>query len=337
MMRVRITIEGRIAQEVELDRELVVGRSPKADVTVDDHEVSSRHLRIRPDGETAVVVDLGSTNGTMLDGARRLEPNEPVKLERGSMLTLGTSLLEVIEAAHKPDSQLHDEVEKTVAVQGAAMQGALVAIARFKAAKPRLVLAAQHDRRVEPLDEMEVLIGRDAGRCQIVIDHASVSAEHAEIRFDAGEFVIEDKGSSNGTFVQGERISGPTRLGAQTAVTIGTVECLFVRTEPVQPDERSRQSETLIAHLVTLGRATAQQGRDVLASHRETGRSLGELLVQGGILSPKVWTDVYAQRETISTLGPVAAGRRSSAWPWIVMVVVVLAVAAAAAWRLLSP
>ncbi len=47
--------------------ELVIGRSPDSDLVVEDPAVSSRHAAIRWDGEQAVIVDLGSINGTFVN------------------------------------------------------------------------------------------------------------------------------------------------------------------------------------------------------------------------------------------------------------------------------
>ncbi len=47
-----------------------VGKEPTSDVPVDDPFVSARHLRIEPRGARWVLVDLGSTNGTYISGAR---------------------------------------------------------------------------------------------------------------------------------------------------------------------------------------------------------------------------------------------------------------------------
>jgi hypothetical protein len=47
---------------------IVIGRSPGADIVLGDDFVSGRHARISPAGDGAVVEDLGSTNGTILNG-----------------------------------------------------------------------------------------------------------------------------------------------------------------------------------------------------------------------------------------------------------------------------
>jgi hypothetical protein len=59
----------RAGERIELVAELVVGRE-NADVTVSDEEVSRRHLAVRPHEDGVELEDLGSTNGTFVDGAR---------------------------------------------------------------------------------------------------------------------------------------------------------------------------------------------------------------------------------------------------------------------------
>jgi len=47
-----------------------IGRLPECTVTVADPNVSRTHAEIRPDGDGFIVVDLGSTNGTRVNGGR---------------------------------------------------------------------------------------------------------------------------------------------------------------------------------------------------------------------------------------------------------------------------
>jgi pSer/pThr/pTyr-binding forkhead associated (FHA) protein len=71
---------------------IVIGRSPGADIVIADDFVSARHARVSPSGDGAVVEDLGSTNGTLLDGARVIGT---APLSAGSVITLGTVQLSV--------------------------------------------------------------------------------------------------------------------------------------------------------------------------------------------------------------------------------------------------
>ncbi|WP_285114749.1 DUF3662 and FHA domain-containing protein [Leifsonia sp. fls2-241-R2A-40a] len=63
----------------------VVGRGADADITVDDTSISRRHVMITWDGHRAQVEDLGSTNGSKIDG----QPLRKAILEPESVVTLG--------------------------------------------------------------------------------------------------------------------------------------------------------------------------------------------------------------------------------------------------------
>ena len=67
-----------------------IGRSRDCDVVVDDANVSRRHAEIRPGPHGWTVADLGSTNGTRVNG-RRVDPNRPQSIKPGDVIELGTS------------------------------------------------------------------------------------------------------------------------------------------------------------------------------------------------------------------------------------------------------
>ena len=67
---------------------VVIGRSRQSDVVVDDPNVSRQHAEIRPRGGSWVLNDLGSTNGSVLNG-RRID--EPEVLKPGDQIEIGTS------------------------------------------------------------------------------------------------------------------------------------------------------------------------------------------------------------------------------------------------------
>jgi hypothetical protein len=64
---------------------VVIGRSPGADIVIGDDFVSARHARVSPVGADVVVEDLGSTNGTLLNGspissAKTLRPGDEIEI-----------------------------------------------------------------------------------------------------------------------------------------------------------------------------------------------------------------------------------------------------------------
>ena len=69
---------------------VTLGRTSPADIVLDDSEVSRSHCRVVVLNDTMLVTDLGSTNGTFLDGVRVSEPDAGAG---GSVLRVGRQSL----------------------------------------------------------------------------------------------------------------------------------------------------------------------------------------------------------------------------------------------------
>src|SRR5574339_909659 len=70
------------------------------------------------------------------------------------------------------------------------------------------------------LEGDQITVGRDSTN-EIVINDAEVSRRHARLTFQGGKYVLEDLGSTNGTFVNGQRLAGPRVLKAGEVVSFG--------------------------------------------------------------------------------------------------------------------
>jgi len=73
--------------------------------------------------------------------------------------------------------------------------------------------------KVFPLEATEISIGREMGNV-IVIRDAEVSRRHAKLTWQGAGYFIEDAGSTNGTFVNNQRISAPHALKAGDLVSL---------------------------------------------------------------------------------------------------------------------
>lgn len=71
---------------------VVLGRSPEADIHLDDPYASEFHLRLNNRDGKLVLTDLGSTNGTYVNGRRA---TTPVDLSRGDAVQVGKTVMEV--------------------------------------------------------------------------------------------------------------------------------------------------------------------------------------------------------------------------------------------------
>src|SRR4051794_41866676 len=87
MLTLEVTSGPAAGQSLELGDELVIGRED-AGLVIDDPEISRRHARVAPVDGGVVVEDLGSTNGTFVNGERA---TAPVTLKESGIIRLGTT------------------------------------------------------------------------------------------------------------------------------------------------------------------------------------------------------------------------------------------------------
>ncbi len=87
--------------------------------------------------------------------------------------------------------------------------------------------------KIYPLTKGEMIVGRDA-TADVVIPDAEVSRKHARLFLQGGGYVLEDLGSTNGSFVDGQRLMGPHALRAGETVMFG--ENISLSFEVVQTD-----------------------------------------------------------------------------------------------------
>lgn len=188
-----------------------LGRDPGCEIAFPEEEsvVSAAHCRIerREDG-TWWVEDLGSTNGTWVDGER---VDAPARLRSGARLTLGQ---------RGPGFR--------VTVPGELVAGGVEPAA--DPAQPTMRL-----RRVAGGDDLaaggrHIVIGRAAG-CTVALRTVAdtvVSKHHAVVDIDQqGRASISDLGSRNGTFLNGKPIAGAAMLKPGDRLMFGWTGPLF--------------------------------------------------------------------------------------------------------------
>lgn len=164
-------------------RSILIGRV-NSDIVVDDPEVSSNHARILRQGDSWLLEDLGSRNGTYVNDELI---DHPVKLSPGDRIVVGSTIL-VFEDDRADGG---------------------------RSCTRSLNIHDLYDGRTR-------LIGRSPD-CDIQVDEAIVSGHHTRLEYENGCIQVIDLNSKNGTFVNGEAVSRKA-LNSGDRIRIGASE-----------------------------------------------------------------------------------------------------------------
>lgn len=102
-------------------------------------------------------------------------------------------------------------------------RGKRQAAASSAAAAPGYVLVVQAGPGAGtryPLTQGAIVLGRNPS-CQVVINFPNVSGHHAQLNWDGHQFVVQDLGSTNGTFVNGYRLTEPVQFRPGDVLSLG--------------------------------------------------------------------------------------------------------------------
>ncbi|MCH7525910.1 MAG: FHA domain-containing protein, partial [Planctomycetes bacterium] len=149
-------------------------------------------------------------------------------------------------------------------------------------------------RTFQTTDEV-TLLGRDSDEVPFT-DH-SISRRHAELRKENGAWMIQDIHSSNGTFVNGERIQEATPIKHGDQIRIGSTLMVFSGEESVEQFTGSR----LTRDLVELDADSNRLESSILASAPTTEDSI-ILAAPETADAVHAWNIMYQLAETIGTL-----------------------------------
>ncbi len=87
----------QVGQVFRLDANaLIIGRDPMSDIVINDPEISRQHARLSKRDNSYEIEDLGSTNGTFVNGQRL--GSEPYRLEPGQTVNMGSGVRLIYEA-----------------------------------------------------------------------------------------------------------------------------------------------------------------------------------------------------------------------------------------------
>lgn len=206
-----------------------IGRQD-TDVLLSHPTVSRRHAQITFEESGCLLEDVGSTNGTMLNG-RQLGQNESVNLSDGDEIVFGSVRL-LFKYPLASGKELAAEIEDGSAQpeEPAAEEQEIGEVGEVQEAEPESAPAAVVARLVARTGEVYLIkegenrIGRRPDN-DIVLADPYVSGSHAVITAADGKIIITDVGSTNGTTAAGEKLvpNEPRTVSIGDEIVVGQI------------------------------------------------------------------------------------------------------------------
>jgi len=278
---------------------LLIGRDPSTcQVVVADDEISRLHAWIGFNEQGEIVVhDRHSANGTYVNQVRIqervLRPTDELTVGTGRhhpfridlvapppALGVATQVPAPARAGRVASgTSILTPADIAVAPREEKAGGGTVAIKLTDLmARPHLELIVdKYAVKTMEVPDEGLKVGRDATRCQFVMDHPSVSAVHAEIAMKEGRAVLSDR-STNGTFVNGARVQ-TVQLRDGDYITFGRYagKSLIFRTG-LEP-ELKLETVDLSKDRIAVGR---DPSNDVFINHPVVSKHHAEIVKQDG-------------------------------------------------------
>jgi len=190
---------------VELRGNVAIGRHKSCDIMIHHDEASGRHAEILLDGKRPVFKDLGSTNGSRVNGVRVSEKY----LFHGDRIEVADVEFQFLEAGRP--APVKDRKAPSLIVERAGEP---------KSTRLRLATYA--------------LIGREE-MCSVPVRDSEASSEHTAVYERNGAWFVKDLGSTNGTRVNGQRIAKETPLKHADVIRVGNATLTFKEGDKALP------------------------------------------------------------------------------------------------------
>jgi predicted component of type VI protein secretion system len=181
--------------------ETVVGSGANADWRLASADLAARHFYVQVEGDGSAIVCPGSGHNIVVLNGKQV-PSTGASLTNGDTIAAGSAFFTFVTGGDAPATHAR-------ASQGAAH------------------LINELERKAYTLAKRTVTIGRDAASI-IHLRDPSVSRFHADVRAEAGQYVLYSMGSA-GTRINGHRVSTPQVLEEGDRLAIGDTELRFSR------------------------------------------------------------------------------------------------------------
>lgn len=184
--------------------ETLIGSGSQAAWRLQNVDLAARHFTLHSDTDGATRLKPSSAHNIVVVNGRQVGL-DGTKLEHGDVIDAGSARIYFLEDLKRTRNATLDQ-----------------------AGSPAF-LVDHKERRAFPLARRSTSLGRDSAS-QVLLKDPSVSRFHADVRGEAGNFVLYSMGSA-GTRVNGHNVAGPRLLEEGDKIEVGSSTLVFTRKE----------------------------------------------------------------------------------------------------------
>lgn len=141
---------------------------------------------------------------------------------------------------------------------------------------PAVAVGGENPLAVSFAQDMSLLIGRDR-ECGLRLESPDVSGQHARISYEQGIFWIEDLGSTNGTYIASQQVSGKVQIAAGQPIVIGRSTVIYA----IESDDNLQFRQSVAERDL---QAVPEERYPMLVSMSEVARPPRLILQEGAVV-----------------------------------------------------
>lgn len=200
----------------------IIGRS-KGDILINDSEISSTHCQIQEIDGYYNIFDMNSTNGTFVNNHKVVK----ARLKPGDIITVGNTSMRFAlkdEEQVKHVSTVFKLAQSSDMSESNSLIKTMIENEINSHEDTGIILNVKYPNGKEEeifLDQKTVYIGR-ASSFGMFDKDPEISRRHLLIKLsNSGEIFVEDQGSTNGSFINGKKMSGMHQISSSDQIRVG--------------------------------------------------------------------------------------------------------------------
>ncbi len=217
------------------DRVTTIGRGINNDIVLSDSQTSRKHVEIVRENNVYTAIDQGSANGFYINE----QQSQRAILKDGDIITIGLVRMafKLVGSTNPPISsqppgstglRLQDSPPTTLLPTGT---GSIPIMpppgAAVSPPSPPVTIDERSLEQINLRSRPLTSIGREQTANDILLDNPQISRRHCQVVNQGGAFTLTDLRSTNGTFVNGNRLTTPAPLNDGDLINIGPYRFMF--------------------------------------------------------------------------------------------------------------